>query len=412
MSSRAPWLPQSRWRSMRRALGFLVATALAAGVLGAPPDPRFPGAATTVAVNRADGRAVAVVGTRLLLLDSLDSEEVVKVLDLPGREQTVREFRGNTFVYTTRSVEGMPFVLVALHVDGRERLAWPNEGLSEYFPNRASRLTLDGRGLYGELVLDSEVREYFELPEDIPPGAGVAATYRFVGEKMSARASELFREVVALTPDDLLIAVKDGGALRFKAGDGVVWRYERAASPWRLVDVDETSKLLLALEDERVLRCLTVDRGELRWEIDLSGQHDAIRRALGMPEEPPAPVASARPARKRAKATPPPVVAPPPAVRVRDARLLRNGRVLLFGEKPRRFLLVLDPSLNRVVGDEVLSTLEVRGFEAVERYWLDEASDLSAAWEMPDRAGVSLLLRGSDGWYVVPVSARATDGRP
>lgn len=397
---------------MRRAFWVIVALVLAVGAWSAQPAPRFPGAATTVTLNPTDGRVVAVVGSRLLLLDSLDSEDVVKALDLPGRDQTVREFRGNTFVYSTRSVEGMSFVLVALHVDGRERLAWPNEGLSEYFPNEASRLTLDGRGLYGELVLDSEVREYFELPEDIPLGAGVAATYRFVGEKMSARASELFRQVVALTPDDILTTIRDGGVLRFKAGDGVAWRRDGTGTPWRLVDVDAANKLLLAIEGGTVLRCLELERGEPRWELDVAGQGQAIRRALGMKEETPASAAAGKPSRRGGKAVTPVPTSVPAAVRVRDARLLRNGRVLLFGDQPRRFLLVLDPGLNRVVGEELLSTLDVRGFEAVESYWLEEASDLSAAWEMPGRSGVSLLLRGADGWYVVPVGVPAGEGRP
>lgn len=389
-----------------RPLAGVCAMGVAAGVLAAPPAPRFPGAATTVVVNQADGRAAAVVGGRLLLLDSLAADVVTKEYELPGREQAIREFRGNTLVYSTRSVEGMPFVLVALHVDGRERLAWPNSGLSDLFPTERSRLTLDGRGLYGELVLDGAVREYFELPADIPLGAGVAATYRFAGEKMAARASEIFREVVALTPDDMLIALKDGGVLRYKAGDGVLWRRDIPGEPWRLVDVDERGGQLLAIEGGRVLRCLSLDRGDLRWEWSATAQGGAVRRALGVEGEavPPPPAGTPRRAGRDAAAAPAPA---PPPLRVRDGRLLRSGRVLLFGDRPRRFLLVLEPAGDRVVGEEVLGGLERGGPEAVARWWLDEATDLSAAWEMPGTAGVSLLLRGTDGWHVVPVTPPA-----
>lgn len=387
---------------MRRSL--LALGLLAVATHAAPPAPRFPGAATTVVVNRADGRVAAVVGARLVLQDSLASDVVTKEYDLPGREQVIREFRGNTLVYSTRNVEDMPFVLVALHVDGRERLAWPNEGLSELFPTERSRLTLDGRGLYGELVLDGAVREYFELPDDIPLGAGVAATYRFAGEKMSARASEMFRQVVALTPDDMLIALKDGGVLRYKAGDGVLWKQDIPGEPWRLADVDDKGGQLLGLDGGKVLRCLSLDRGELRWEWSVTAQGGTIRTALGIKDEAPAPAPAAKPRRGDRNASPVLTPAPTP-VRIRDARLLRSGRVLLFGDLPRRFLLVLDPSGNRVVGEEVLGSLERRGLEAVESWWLDEATDLSAAWEMPGTAGVSLLLRGTDGWHVVPATA-------
>ncbi|HPC82138.1 MAG TPA: hypothetical protein P5234_01580 [Thermoanaerobaculaceae bacterium] len=384
---------------MRRSLPVLGVLSVAGTLLAAPPPPRFPGAATTVVVNRADGRVAAVVGAKLLLLDSLTSDLVTRDYELPGREQAVREFRGNTVVYSTRSVADMPFVLVALHVDGRERLAWPNEGLSELFPTERSRLTLDGRGLYGELVLDRAVREYFELPEDIPLGAGVAATYRFAGEKMSARASEVFRQVVGLTPDDMLIALRDGGVLRYKAGEGVVWRQDIPGEPWRLVDVDDRGGQLLGLEAGTVLRCLSLDRGELRWEWRLASQASVIRAALGLKEAAPAQPPAARPRRSAAPATPEPA-----PVRVRDARLLRAGRVLLYGDQPRRFLLVLDPVGNRVVGEEVLGALPRRELEVVASWWLEEATDLSAAWEMPGSAGVSLLLRGTDGWHVVPVT--------
>lgn len=379
---------------------------LAASALAVPPAARFPGAATTVVVNRADGRVAAVVGAKLLLLDSLASETVAHTFDLPGRDQAVREFRGNTIVYATSAVEDMPFVLVALSTDGRERLAWPNEGLSELFPTETSRLTLDGRGLYGELVLDGAVREYFELARDIPIGAGVAATYRFAGEKMSARASDMFRQVVAFTPDDMLIAVKDGGVLRYKAGDGVLWKQDIPGEPWRLVDVDDKGGQLLGLEGGRVLRCLATDRGDRRWEWSVVNQGEAMRAALGLPAAEPARAAGEGKTPREVAKGPAPTAKPVgAALRIRDARLLRSGRVLVFGDQPRRFLVVLDPAGNRVVGEEILSGLDRQGLESVESWWLDEASDLSGAWEMPGATGVSLLLRGTDGWHVVPVTA-------
>ncbi|MCU0294288.1 MAG: hypothetical protein MUF10_20265 [Thermoanaerobaculaceae bacterium] len=392
---------------MARGLALACLLTLGAVAMAAPP-PRFPGTATTVAVNRADGRVAAVVGAKLLLLDSLASDTVARSFDLPGRDQSVREFRGNTIVYATSAVEDMPFVLVALSTDGRERLAWPNEGLSELFPTERSRLTLDGRGLYGELVLDGAVREYFELPKDIPVGSGVAATYRFAGEKMSARASEMFRQVVALTPDDMLIALKDGGVMRYRAGDGAIWKLDIAGPPWRLVDVDDKAGLLLGLEGGTVLRCLDTARGELRWQWDAGRQGDAIRAALGIAREPQPVAAPAKAApRKGSKAAAAATSPAPPQVRVLDARLLRSGRVLILGDQPRRFLAVVDPGGDRLVGEELLSHLEAKGLDAVDAWWQEEATDLSGAWEMPGTAGVTLLLRGTDGWHEVVVAAPA-----
>ena len=111
---------------------------------------------------------------------------------------------------------------MVITVDGRERLAFPNEGLSELFPSETSRLTLDGKGVYGFLPLDPPAREFFGLPESVPLGAGVAATYRFAGEKLLARGSEVFTGVVALSPDDMLLTVK--GAARCAIARRAAWR--------------------------------------------------------------------------------------------------------------------------------------------------------------------------------------------
>ena len=271
--------------------------------------------------------------------------------------------------------------------------AWPNE--ASIFRPRRVVWTLDGRGLY-ELVLDGAVREYFELSDDIPLGAGVAATYRFAGERLSARASEAFRQVVALTPDDLLIALSGGGVLRYKAGDGVLWRQDIAGDPWRLVDVDDKGRQLLGLDSGKVLRCLALDRGELRWEWSLTAQGTsqggARHRDRRQPRLPSSVVG--RQERDTVCTDTDSGENPrcPPAA---GGRVLRSATSAAVSARAR-------PG-NRVVRNECLG-LERRSFRAV-GHGGSTGNRPVRRLEMPGTAGVSLLLRGTDGWYVVPVAA-------
>ena len=141
---------------------FLAAVALAVATAGAaPPAPRFPGATTTLAANRADGRLAVLQAGTLSVYRGENAEAPSASFEIPGKDPAVIEFRGNQILYTTHGVNDMPVIFVAVSVDGRERLAWPNSGISELFPTDTSRLTLDGKGIYGFLVLDPPARAFF-----------------------------------------------------------------------------------------------------------------------------------------------------------------------------------------------------------------------------------------------------------
>ncbi|OYV88996.1 MAG: hypothetical protein B7Z68_12545 [Acidobacteria bacterium 21-70-11] len=214
------------------------------------PAPRFPGAATTVAVNRASGMAAVLTGDQLQLFDSVWAPAPRGRIELPGKAPRVLEYCGPNLRYVTHDVQGMAQVFVAITADGRERLAWPNSGLSELFPTEASRLTLDGKGLYGFLPLDPPAREYFGLPGDIPTGAGVAVTFRFAGEKLLARGSAAFAGVVALSPDDMLLTLVGGGLMRYRSPGGVAWKREGSGGAWRIADVDLAGGVVAAIDGE------------------------------------------------------------------------------------------------------------------------------------------------------------------
>ena len=166
----------------------------------------------------------------------------------------------------THQVSNLPQVFVVITVDGRERLAFPNEGLSELFPSETSHLTLDGKGVYGFLPLDPPAREFFGLPESIPLGAGVAATYRFAGEKLLARGSEVFIGVVALSPDDMVLTVKGGGAMRHRSPGGVAWKREGSGGDWRLADVDPAAGVAVAIDGQGALLGIDLEKGDVRWQ--------------------------------------------------------------------------------------------------------------------------------------------------
>lgn len=367
---------------------------------------RFPGEATTLAINRTNGKLAVCQSGKLLVFDSVRAPAPTLTLDLPGREQVVREFRGNTLVYVAHAVApDKPRIFVAMLADGRERVAWPNEGISEHFPNEESHLTLDGRGIYGRLVLDGAIQESLGLPDSVPLGAGVVATYRFAGEKLAARGSDVFRDVVALTPDDFAITMKDGGILRYKAAGGIAWKLDKSdGSVWRLADVDIGAGLILVIVDGRSVIGVDLDKGEARWSWDAANAATTLRRWLGSAseEDPTGPIPQSPPARKSKRGpTPTPTPAPTPAIRVLGVRNLVDGRVLvLLGSEPQ-CLAVLDPRSGQIGPSELLGSFERGGAAGLSSFWAKAGANLSGLDEARIEGRSTLLVHAPAGWYEV-----------
>ena len=345
---------------MRRALLACLLAALAATPGLAGTAPRFPGADTSVAVNRGNGRIAVLRGDKLEIFEAPGTS--VSTIELPGKSPRILEFCGGNLLYVTHEVSNLPQVFVVITVDGRERLAFPNEGLSELFPSETSHLTLDGKGVYGFLPLDPPAREFFGLPESIPLGAGVAATYRFAGEKLLARGSEVFVGVVALSPDDMLLAVKGGGAMRHRSPGGVAWKREGGGGDWRLADVDPAAGTAVAIDGQGALVGLGLETGEVRWQS-----------AAGS------------------------------GPRVSDARLLRGGRVLAFAREPEKQAVVFDPASGKWSAAEVTQAFARQGMRAVLASWLDRTDSLAGLWQIGTASGTAWLIAGADGWYEVPL---------
>jgi hypothetical protein len=377
---------------------------LAAILTRAESRPRFPGADTSVAVNRTNGKVAVCQGGTLMVYDSIRAPEPTTTIELPGEKQAVREFRGNTLVYVANRVEGMARVFVALLADGRERMAWPNEGISELFPNEESHLTVDGRGIYGRLVLDGSVQELFGLSDSIPLGSGVVATYRFAGEKLSARGSEVFGEVVAISPDDMLIGLRDGGVLRYKAPGGVAWKLDRAdKTSWRLTDVDLGAGLVLVAVDGTVLNAVDLEKGELRWSWDVRTQARVPWLGVTAAPTPPASpsTASGRTSRRKRDPLPTPTPTPLPVAsnRIFDARLLVDGRVLVLGRGEQLWLGVLDPRAGQLGATELLAAFERVGMSGLSSLWERQYQTLAGLDEARLEGRSYLLVHGPSGWY-------------
>ena len=330
---------------------------VAAGADG-PAAPRFPGADTSIAVNRANGRVAVLRGDKLEVLESTGA--AVSSVEIPGKGPRILEFCGGNLLYVTHEASNLPQVFVVITVDGRERLAFPNEGLSSFFPSETSRLTMDGKGVYGFLPLDPPAREFFGLPESIPLVAGVAATYRFAGEKLLARGSEVFTGVVALSPDDMLLTVKGGGVMRFRSPGGVAWKREGSGGDWRIADIDVTAGLVAVIDGDGRTLGLDLEKGEVRWQS-------------------------------------PGGTGP----RVRDARLLRNGQVLLYASEPEAQLAVLNPATGQRSVTALSQAFEGRGLSGVLKFLLQHAESLAGVLEVPTTGGSALLVHGADGWYEV-----------
>jgi hypothetical protein len=321
---------------------------------------RFPGAATSVAVNRKDGRIAVLAGGKLEVLGTTGAR--VSSVDIPGRDPRVLQFCGGNIFYVTHDVSNLAEAFVVITVDGRERLAWPNEGLAPFFPSKTSRLTLDGRGVYGFLPLDPPVRQFFGLPESIPPGAGVVATYRFAGEKMAARGSEMFAGAVALSPDDILLTVKGGGLLRYRSPGGVAWKHESSGGTWKLADVDPGLGVALVIDVGGAVLAIDLEHGNVKWQVPAGG-----------------------------------------GPRVRDAMLLPGGKVLVYVGGREKPLAILDPATGERDSGVIGDAFSNRKLTSVLGFWLDHADTLAGIVELPLATGTTLLVHGSDGWYEIPL---------
>jgi hypothetical protein len=346
---------------MTARFGLAIVAAAAVAVSGsAAPAPRFPGAETSVAVNRRDGRVAVLHGDKLQVLRPDGSS--ISTTEIPGKNPRVLEFCGGNLLYVTHGVSDLPRIFVVITVNARERLAFPNEGLSELFPSATSHLTLDGRGVYDFLTLDSAAREFFGLPESIPAGAGVAATYRFVGEKVLARGSDAFVGVVAFSPDDMLLTLKGGGAMRYRSPGGVAWKREGGGGNWRIADVTPAADSAVIIGTDGEAMCLDLEKGEVRWR---------------------SPGGSGRP--------------------VRDARILKSGRVLLYMGGSEQPVTIFDPATGERSADEFSHAFARLQLSSVLGYWMDRADSLAGIVELPAKAGEALLVQGADGWYEVPL---------
>ena len=307
--------------------------------------------------NRADGRLAVLQGATLSVYPAGSAPAPSASFEIPGTDPAVIEFRGNQILYATHGFNNMPVVFVAVNVEGRERLAWPNAGISELFPSDTSRLTLDGKGVYGFLVLDPPARAFFGLADDIPLGAGVAATYRFAGEKLLARGSAAFAGVVALSSDDMLLALKGGGLMRYRSPGGVAWKREGSGGEWAIADVDSQAGIVAAIDAAGTVVASGLEKGEPLWRCAVAG------------------------------------------ARVRDARTTPDGRLLVLTGDSERRIAVLDPATGRLSGNQLADLCERQGLPP------GLAGSLATTWSLANLVSVATpggalwLIRGPDGWH-------------
>lgn len=377
-----------------------------AGVCTAGPPPVVPGTATTVAVEPVSGRVAICHNGKIEVRPSLDARPVW-TFDVPNATAELVEVRGETitFSFALSTEEGVKQMAVAL--DGRERLLWPNSGIGELFPTADARLALDGGGLVQALVLDPAVRTELGVPSDAPDGAGVVASYRFVDEKLRVRFSEIFRKVVALTCEDVLITLKGGGMLRYTSPAGVAWKLEEGqGGEWRMLDVSTSKALALVLDGGGALRAVDIDKGTARWRWDPAEHADEVASYLTRARivRRPAVIEDVPPGAPEPTPTAPVPVSGPTSRRgVLDARWLPDGRVLLLGDDGRRWLAALSPSTGELGGNEVITALDIAGLPAVRDRVATHTDNLSHVFAVKLAAGLSILVRGPDGWYAVPL---------
>jgi len=348
--------------------------ALAVG--GGSPVPAITGADASVVVNRETGEVAVLRGRILTVLRDGAPLDPVELARDHGR---LLDFRGATVLLEFPQVSGQAAMRAAMSPRGRERLAWPNPGVGVYFPHLETTLTLDGRGLHGDLILDQQVRGELGGLEGIADGAGVVATFRFRGGLVQARASASFGSAVALTTDDFLVSRRDGGLLRFRSPDGVVWSLDPPAQKgWRVVDVGPAQGLVLVESGGEWLG-LALDSGKELWRLDEATRVRAVQ-AFGV---------AAGLNTRGAEGL------------MRDGRLLPDGRVLFHGGATYDWVGVFDPSRMEFLPAELLSGLALPEFRGLREFWVDRRlrPDSLQVWASP--AGVGLLLRGPDGWYHV-----------
>lgn len=349
---------------MRRALIALAAALASATAIAAPPAPRYPGAPTSVAVERSSGRLAVCRAGKLEIYPDATSAEPLATFDVPSVATRLLEFRGGTVAYAFTLAGEKTEQYLAVGVDGYERLLWPNDGIGETFPTATSRLTLDGKGLVDTLVLGPKVRAELGVPGSEADGSGVVVTYSFAGERMLIRFSESFHHAIALTPDDLVIALRDGGVLRYRSGAGKLWEKTKVTpGPARIVDADPAAGTALLLDAKGELVALDLASGAVRWRWSASTAGDA------------------------------------PA----DGRLMRDGGAVVLVAGARGRLAVLDPVAEKLVRTDLLAELEARGVGGAAAAWREGARGLGDAWEIAGATGPALLLRGADGWYALPL---------
>jgi hypothetical protein len=334
-----------------------LAVALTAGAVPARaggPTPVFAGAGTSVAVEPSTGRVAVARDGRLEIFASVDAAKPTSVLDLPNATARMVEFRADIVVFSFTLTDEPGLHLMAMDTSGRERLVWPNEGIGATFPTESSRLTLDGRGLYGVLTLDDAVRAELGIPSSVPAGAGVVVTYKFSSERMLTRFSEAFHSAVALSCEDLVIAWHDGTVIRYASPGGIVWKKDYAAAKDAVVaDVDPEAGTAVCLGPNGELVALDLATGAIRWRGE--------------------PLAGAR-----------------------AARLLHDGRVLILAAD--KALALYDPRSGRLVADDLTT-----GLGAVGSWWKERAADLRSFFEVVPGSRPELLFAGADGWYATPL---------
>jgi hypothetical protein len=238
-------------------------------LLAAPPP--APGVTASVAVEAGTGRVAIAGAGRIAVYEGFTASAPTATFDAPDGPLDLLEFRGGKLIYRfiMPETKAESFACV-LAEDGRELVVFPNDGIGAAFPTAGARLTLDGKGLYQNLTLDGVSRAELGIPGDVPDGAGVIATYRFAGEKVAARFSEDFDGGRALAAGDLLIALRRGGLLRYRSGEGVVWRLDaERPGPWRILDVEPAGRVAVVLEGAAALVGLAVADGVELWRLDL-----------------------------------------------------------------------------------------------------------------------------------------------
>jgi hypothetical protein len=339
-------------------------------VLLAGPPPDVSGA--SVAVEAGTGRVAIAHRGRIAIYESFTAGGPAATFDAPDGPLDLLEFRAGKLLYRFVMPEtGAESFACVLAEDGREMVVFPNDGIGAAFPTAAARLTLDGKGLYQTLGLDDVARAELGIPADVPDGAGVIATYRFAGEKVAARFSADFDTGLALTAGDLLITLRRGGLLRYRAGEGVAWRLDAdQKETWRILDVDPAARVAVVLEGTAALVGRAVTDGVELWRLDLGEPGPAWNG-----------ITASRPV---------PIV---------DARVLRDGRVLLLG-RARPFLTVFDPALAAPVGGDLLQR---EAYLPMRERILAEDASLSGVGQVATEQGPALLLGARQGFAAAPL---------